>query len=284
MERIIERVLHPTDFSEGSKVAFYHALKAALLSKSRIALLNVSPDGTSSWSDFPGVRETLEKWGLLPPGSARSAVADLGINVSKAITQKKDPVEAVVNYLNEFPAEMIVLATSQKTGLARWLTGSVAEPIARKATEMTLFIAADTRGFVSPDDGSVSLKNILIPVALSPRPQPAIEAAARFAKSLELAEGTFTLVHVGDGSSMPAVRTREVDGWNWVEDLRSGDVIQSIIDASKETQADLIVMATDGRNGFLDGLRGSHSERVLRQTGVPLLTVPVGSFVYDTIA
>jgi len=284
MERIIERVLHPTDFSEGSKVAFYHALKAALLSKSRIALLNVSPDGTSSWSDFPGVRETLEKWGLLPPGSARSAVADLGINVSKAITQKKDPVEAVVNYLNEFPAEMIVLATSQKTGLARWLTGSVAEPIARKATEMTLFIAADTRGFVSPDDGSVSLKNILIPVALSPRPQPAIEAAARFAKSLELAEGTFTLVHVGDGSSMPAVRTREVDGWNWVEDLRSGDVIQSIIDASKETQADLIVMATDGRNGFLDGLRGSHSERVLRQAGVPLLTVPVGSFVYDTIA
>jgi nucleotide-binding universal stress UspA family protein len=149
---------------------------------------------------------------------------------------------------------------------------------------MTLFIAADTRGFVSPDDGSVSLRNILIPVASSPRPQPAIEAAARMVKSLELAEGTFTLVHVGDGSEMPAVRTRDVPGWTWVEDVRSGDVIDSIINASKETKADLIVMATDGRNGFLDGLRGSHSERVLRQAGVPLLTVPVGSFVYDTIA
>jgi nucleotide-binding universal stress UspA family protein len=284
MERIIDSVLHPTDFSEGSKVAFYHALKAALLSKSRITLLNVSPDATSSWSDFPGVRETLEKWGLLPPGSARSAVGDLGIDVRKAITQKKDPVDAVVNYLHEFPAEMIVLATSQKKGVARWLTGSVAEPIARKATEMTLFIAADTRGFVSPDDGSVSLRNILIPVALSPRPQPAIEAAARLVRSLELDEGTFTLLHVGDGNEMPAVRTRDVPGWTWAEDVRSGDVIQSIIDAAKETKADLIVMATDGRNGFLDGLRGSHSERVLRQAGVPLLTVPVGSFVYDTIA
>jgi nucleotide-binding universal stress UspA family protein len=40
---------------------------------------------------------------------------------------------------------------------------------------------------------------------------------------------------------------------------------------------DLIVMSTDGRNGFLDGLRGSHSERVLRQGAAPLLTVPVGS-------
>ena len=284
MDRIIDSVLHPTDFSEGSKVAFYHALKAALLSKSRITLLNVSSDATSSWSDFPGVRETLEKWGLLPPGSAKSAVGDLGIDVRKAITKKKDPVDAVVNYLHEFPAEMIVLATSQKTGVARWLTGSVAEPIARKATEMTLFIGSDTRGFVSPDDGSVSLRNILIPVALSPRPQPAVEAAARMVKSLELAEGTFTLVHVGDGTEMPAVRTRDVPGWTWVEDVRSGDVIQSIIDASKETKADLIVMATDGRNGLLDGLRGSHSERVLRQAGVPLLTVPVGSFVYDTIA
>jgi len=265
MDRIIDSVLHPTDFSEGSKVAFYHALKAALLSKSRITLLNVSSDATSSWSDFPGVRETLEKWGLLPPGSAKSAVGDLGIDVRKAITKKKDPVDAVVNYLHEFPAEMIVLATSQKTGVARWLTGSVAEPIARKATEMTLFIGSDTRGFVSPDDGSVSLRNILIPVALSPRPQPAVEAAARMVKSLELAEGTFTLVHVGDGTEMPAVRTRDVPGWTWVEDVRSGDVIQSIIDVSKETKADLIVMATDGRNGFLDGLRGSHSERVLRQ-------------------
>jgi nucleotide-binding universal stress UspA family protein len=213
MDRIIDSVLHPTDFSEGSKVAFYHALKAALLSKSRITLLNVSSDATSSWSDFPGVRETLEKWGLLPPGSAKSAVGDLGIDVRKAITKKKDPVDAVVNYLHEFPAEMIVLATSQKTGVARWLTGSVAEPIARKATEMTLFIGSDTRGFVSPDDGSVSLRNILIPVALSPRPQPAVEAAARMVKSLELAEGTFTLVHVGDGTEMPAVRTRDVPGW-----------------------------------------------------------------------
>src|SRR6187455_2142885 len=85
MERMIGSVLHPTDFSEGSRIAFYHALRAALLSKSKLTLLNVSPEATASWSDFPGVRETLERWGLLPEGSPRSAVADLGIDVRKAI-------------------------------------------------------------------------------------------------------------------------------------------------------------------------------------------------------
>jgi nucleotide-binding universal stress UspA family protein len=284
MEQMIDSVLHPTDFSEGSKVAFYHALKAALLAKSKITLLNVSSDASASWSDFPGVRETLEKWELLPPGSAKSDVGELGIDVRKTITQKKDPVDAVVNYLNDHPSEMIVLATHQRAGVSRWLTNSVAEPIARKATELTLFIPSDSRGFVSEEDGSVRLQNILIPIAPTPRAQPALEAAGRLVRSLGLDHGTFTLLHVGEASAMPAVRTPDVPGWEWNKDARSGDVIQSIIDAAKESHADLIVMATDGRNGFLDGLRGSHSERVLRQVGIPVMTVPVGSSVFDAVS
>ena len=49
-----ETVLHPTDFSEASLTAFYHALKAALLTKSKLTLLNVSAEGEPAWSDFPG--------------------------------------------------------------------------------------------------------------------------------------------------------------------------------------------------------------------------------------
>jgi nucleotide-binding universal stress UspA family protein len=284
MQQIIESVLHPTDFSEGSKVAFFHALKATLLSRSHLTLLNVSSDDKPRWADFPGVRETLEKWQLLPKGSPRSAVNDLGIDIRKAIMPKGDPVEGVINYMTDYPAEMIVLATQQRRGISRWLSSSVAEPIARRATEMTLFIPGGTDGFVSGEDGSVSLKNILIPVATSPRPQPALEAAARLVRSLDINAGTFTLLHIGNSNSMPAVNTPDIPGWSWKKEIRSGDVIQSIIDMSHETEADLIVMSTDGRNGFLDGLRGSHSERVLRQAGVPLLTVPLGSLVYDTIA
>jgi len=275
MTPIIESVLHPTDFSEGSKVAFHHALKAALLSRSELTLLHVSSDGTSEWTDFPGVRETLERWQLLPQNSPRSAVGQLGVDVRKIVARKSDPVEAVLGYLQSHPAELIVLATHQREGRVRWLDKSVAEPVARRAEELTLFIPGDSDGFVSAKDGSVSLNRILIPIALSPRAQPALDAAARLVRGMNCPAGTFTLLHVGQADTMPGVNCPNVEGWEWKKELRSGNVIQTIVDMSKEIEADLIVMTTDGRNGFLDGLRGSHSERVLRQIQVPLLTVPV---------
>src|SRR5215510_15202774 len=139
---------------------------------------------------------------------------------------------------------------------------------------MTLFIPSNSKGFVSATDGSVSLQKVLIPVAGTPRPLPAVEAAARLVSRLQCPQGTFVLMHVGQSDTMPAVRYPEVAGWDWQQELRSGEVIQNIVDAASEMDADLIVMATDGRNGFLDGLRGSHSERVLRSTATPLMTVP----------
>ena len=118
---LIDSVLHPTDFSEASRVAFQHALKTALLAQSKLTLLHVSSGGTSEWSDFPGVRETLERWGMLPKGSLRSAVGELGINASKVMAEESEPVDAVMRYLEKHPADLIVLATSQRDGHARWL-------------------------------------------------------------------------------------------------------------------------------------------------------------------
>jgi nucleotide-binding universal stress UspA family protein len=275
MQSIIQSVLHPTDFSEGSKIAFYHALKASLLAKSDLTLLHVSPNGRPEWADFPGVRETLERWQLLPKGSERSAVGQLGIGASKVVAKNDDPVEAVFEYLEEHPSDLIVLATHQRDGRVGWLGKSVSQPVARRAEEMTLFIPRDSNGFVSGHDGSVSLSNILIPIAGTPRPQPALEAATRLVRGMNSQHGTFRLLHVGQADTMPAVRCPEVAGWEWKKELRSGNVIQNIVDMALEIHADLIVMSTDGRNGFLDGLRGSHSERVLRLTTAPLLTVPV---------
>ena len=273
---IIETVLHPTDFSAGSLVAFHHALKAALLAKTRITLLNVSPRGESHMADFPAVRETLERWGLLPPGSPRSAVAQLGLRVEKVIADRDDPVKTVLGFLHRHHVDLIVLATSDHNGRVHWLGKSVSQPLVRTAWQMTLFIPANSKGFVSPADGSVSVKKILIPVAKTPNAQPAVYAAARLVQQLQCPQGDFALMHVGDASGMPAVHCPDVEGWTWSKEFRSGDVIQEIVKAAKDSQADLIVMSTDGRNEFLDSLRGSHSERVLSHAVAPLLTVPVG--------
>jgi len=274
---IIESVLHPTDFSESSLIAFHHALKAALAAKSKLTLLHVSTDGTSEWSNFPGVRETLERWGELPKGSPKAAVGKLGIDPRKILAAEREPVEAVIRYLEKHPADLIVLSTSKRDGRIPWLGKSVAEPLTRKAEEMTLLIPGDVEGFVSAKDGSVTLKRILIPIARTPRPEPALKAAARFVSKLNCSEGTFMVMHVGTSNTMPALKFPEIPGWTWKKELRTGEVIDGIVKAAKDFEADLIVLATDGRNGFLDGLRGSHSERILRYGVAPLLTVPIGS-------
>ena len=276
---IIKSVLHPTDFSEASLVAFNHALRVAMLSHSKFTLLNVAKDRPSQWSDFPGIRETLERWGTLPKGSPRSAVGELGIEASKVVASENEPVDAVMRYLHEHPADLIVLATSQRDGHVRWLGKSVAEPVARKAGEMTLLIPGDVEGFVSSHDGSVNLNRILVPIAETPNPQAAVNTAARMVRKLSAPQGTFIVMHVGTANTMPACRYPEIPGWTWEKETRSGEVIGSIVKAARDHQVGLIVMATDGRNGFLDGIRGSHSERVLRHGAAPLITVPIGSSV-----
>jgi nucleotide-binding universal stress UspA family protein len=274
---LIASVLHPTDFSDASLVAFHHALKVALIAKSAFTLLHVAADYSGDPLEFPCVRETLDRWGILPKSSPPSALAQLDLSVNTVVANSRDPVKAVLRYVEEHIVDLIVLATHQHEGRAVWMSRSVASPIARRADQMTLLIPQGSAGFVSAADGSVSLKNVLIPVAESPGPQPAIEAGARFAARLGFPGGTFTLLHVGEAAAMPVVQTPEVAGWEWKRMTRTGDVIHGIADAAREIEAGLVVMSTDGRNGFLDALRGSHSERVLRQVPAPLLTVPAGS-------
>ncbi|MSU35907.1 MAG: universal stress protein [Pedosphaera sp.] len=198
----------------------------------------------------------------------------LGIDVRKLMEHDADPAKSVLHYLENHGSDLIVLATHHHAGNVGWLNKSVSEPVARKSGEMTLFVPAGVSGFVSFDDGSVSLKNVLIPVAAQPHPQPTIAAAARLVQQLKCDSGSFTLLHLGDEGAMATVTPPSVPGWQWRKQTRPGAVIDEIIGTARRMNADLIVMCTNGRHGFLDALRGSYSERVLRHAPCPLLVIP----------
>lgn len=161
----------------------------------------------------------------------------------------------------------------------RWLAKPVAAPIARAAGQMTLFIPHGVAGFVSREDGAISLRNILIPVTTKPRPQPSVEAVTRMIQNLRLPGGSITVLHAGSASEAPSLRLPVVKGWTWERLVHAGEPSQTILQVAKQRRADLIVMTTEGPDGFLDGLRGSTSERVLRTTRCPLLSLPVGSLL-----
>ena len=273
----VKSIFHPSDFSDASEVAFAHALKIALAAKAELSVLHATVDSNAEWDDFPGVREILARWKLLPEGSPKSAVGKLGIDVHKVLVASKHPVTACLDFLDRHPTDLIVLAVHQGEGGMRWLEKSVGKPMARRAGEMTLFIPHGVEGFVSRADGSVKLRNILIPVTKKPRPQPALEAAVRLIDSLALTEGTVTLLHAGPDSEMPALKLPEGTGWNWQRWARDGDPEETILQAAAELSADLILMTTDGPDRFLDGLRGTTSERVLGKADCAVACLPVGS-------
>ena len=67
----IAEVVHPTDLSPASERAFAHALAIALVRRARLIILHVAADDRPDWGEFPAVRGTLERWGLLERGSSR---------------------------------------------------------------------------------------------------------------------------------------------------------------------------------------------------------------------
>lgn len=277
---LIKTVLHPSDFSDVSMLAFAHALKTALIAGSKLSFIHVAKDEPER-AEFPGVREVLERWKVLPPNSPRSAVTKLGIDVAKVVGCGPSPVEVILEYLKRHTADLIVLATHHRG--RDWLHQSVAEPVARKSGEMTLFVPAGARGFVSLEDGSVSLRTILIPVATKPSPEPAIAGAVRLVEQLKCGPGIFRILHIGEEGSNPVEATPDVSGWTWEKVTGQGEVIAGILEDARQIDADLIVMSTDGRNGFLDVLRGSHSERVVRQSPCPVLAIPESSYAASTL-
>jgi nucleotide-binding universal stress UspA family protein len=51
-------------------------------------------------------------------------------------------------------------------------------------------------------------------------------------------------------------------------------VVDAVLGEAESRSADLIVMTTQGHQGFLDALRGSTTEQVVRRAACPVLAVP----------
>lgn len=268
--KIAEAVFHPTDFSEASERAFADALAIAVLSGARIDVFHAGPSLAQDWQKFPAVRATLERWGLLPAGSPRSAVFErLGVAVTKAELEGS-PTRACLRAIQESDPDLVVLATEGRNGIARWLRPSVAEAILHRTRASTLFVPVGGRNLVSPEDGEIRVGRILVAVADRPSPDAAIAQAERFALALGTEGVTIEVLRVnGPVPKTPESRAPELE-WRGV--TASGDVVEQILTAAHSS--DVIVVATEGSHGIWDALRGSTTSRIVQGAVCPVLAVP----------
>ena len=264
---MISRIAHPTDFSPEGASAFAHALRLALEFRCQLDLLHVRPPSVKeNWFQFPHVREALARWGVLELDAPIGAIeAQLGVAVKKIEIEHLDPVGGISRFLLSHRPDLIVLATHGPTGLTRWVSGSVAEGIARETHIPTLFLGPSTRPFVDPQSGAMGLNKIVVPLARDPSPRRALHTMNTL---LDPLNPYIRGIHIGDTAPWILDETGDLLDVKLVQ----GPVVETILEAAET--ADLIAMPTDGRHGFLDALRGSTTEQVLRQARCPLLALP----------
>ena len=267
-------IVHPTDFSRPSALAFAHALRLAVAMRARLCILHVeaadeSPDGPP-WEQFPGVRATLARWGLLAENAPQSAVGDqLGVEVTKVDLRAESVVGAVGDFARERDADLLVIGTRGREGLYRWLDGSIAERIAGHSRIPTLFVSDHATGFVNDATGALSLSRVLLPVDTRPDPVPAIRQLVAFLRSIDAHPRAIRLAHVGDN---PPVLASGAGESRLVVERLDGPVVETLLEAARD--ADLVAMRTEGRHGFLDAMRGSTTQRVTRRAPCPVLAIP----------
>jgi nucleotide-binding universal stress UspA family protein len=129
----IQKILHPTDFSECSRHAFQMACALARDNHATLIVLHVMMPSVSPVQEVPPPdpfrpAESQGSAGSLPwPKSS-----DPRIRVEHRLTEG-DPADEILRLTDALRCDLIVMGTHGRTGLGRLLLGSVAEEVLRRA-------------------------------------------------------------------------------------------------------------------------------------------------------
>jgi len=145
MERI-ERILVPTDFSEGSRRAAEFACFLAKVLGARLTLLHVFHMPTAEYGDavyatvvdrIPSLLRSCEA-----ALQAEAALMKAGGFETATLLREGNPAHEIVDAARSQKMDLVVIATHTHRGLARGLLGSVAEKVVRLSPVPVLTIHA----------------------------------------------------------------------------------------------------------------------------------------------
>ena len=184
----IQTILHPTDFSESADHAFRLACSLARDHEARLVLLHVVPVAapvasgmlvgafSTEWVDDeePRLTERME--------AMRENHPDIPIEWRIA---KGNVIDGILGAADDVEAGLIVMGTHGRTGITRFLLGSVAEKVVRHAPCSVLV--------ARPHGDPPPFRHILVPVDFSEYSKRAVEEAGDLAGRTG---AMLTLMHV----------------------------------------------------------------------------------------
>lgn len=134
------KILVPVD---GSKYALKAAKEAAMLAKAfgaSVIIVSVAPD-IGSWELGYDVKGKMEKEAHKSVEEAKNFVKEQGIDDVKGIVLSGVPVaEGILKTAQDEKIDIIIMGSHGRTGLTRFMLGSVAQKVVTHATCSVLVI------------------------------------------------------------------------------------------------------------------------------------------------
>jgi len=207
------------------------------------------------------------------------------------------PDEAIIMKAALDKGTLITMATHGRSGVKRWLLGSVAEKVLRGSSNPLLLVRGDEE---AKTEGEVTLSQIIVALDGSELAEAVLPSVAELAKAINLKVillRSYTLPPIigGYGAYIPdlnlnalkaeskkdavsyldsKVQQLKSQGLDDVTPLTSeGEAAETIIELARRSPNSLIAMCTHGRSGVMRWMLGSVTEKVVRHSGNPVLVI-----------
>jgi nucleotide-binding universal stress UspA family protein len=226
----------------------------------------------------------------------KEVAADLpGIKVTCTV-ERGNPAEAIIEKAATDSGTLIAMATHGRSGVTRWMMGSVAEKVLRGSDNPLLLVRADEE---AKTGGAATIKSMIVPLDGSELAETVLPTAVEFAKSLQLetvlcrAYELPASDYYGREGDLPnydqllrdlkaevedylakkteSLKLAGLTKVSWV--APDGPSAEEIIRYARNHPGALIAMCTHGRSGVSRWVLGSVTEKVVRHGADPVLVV-----------
>lgn len=210
--------------------------------------------------------------------------------------QQGRPEDIIIAASSGDRATLIAMATHGRSGVTRWLLGSVTEKVLRGTVNPLLVVRAPGN---SKTDGEAALRSVIVPLDGSDVAETILSPVAALAKVLDLqvllirVYGLPLPTYGGDDYYVPdylelkdQIRD-EAEGYlnsranllraQGVAEVSTvvieGSAADAIIDLARKTPDNLVALSPHGRSGLQRWVLGSVTEKVVRHCQDPVLIV-----------
>ena len=218
-----------------------------------------------------------------------------GAKVSCRVIRGK-PADAIIEHAGAEKGTLIAMATHGRSGLDRWMLGSVAETVLRGSHNPLFLVRAHEEGAT---DGAAMIKSIVVPLDGSELAESVLPTAVEIAQALDLevvlcrAYELAASVYQGNEDYLPnydeMLRQVKVETESYLTEKAAalkaaglsrvstvalaGSGAEEIVRYAQTHRDALVVMCTHGRSGMSRWVLGSVTERVVRHSDDPVLVV-----------